>query len=139
MGLHHCTTIFLCAGSYLCNFQETGAIIVYLHDLSDILASLSKCLCETVYTNTTGGIFIVFTFIWFYTRNLVFPYLIYITWNYDVPIDSWFVVPFFCFMLSALFLMHSYWMHLFIVMIYKFAVENKTDDVQEKSIESKKQ
>ena len=44
MLLHHLVTLYLLFGSYMINIWECGAIIAYVHDLSDILGHLTKCL-----------------------------------------------------------------------------------------------
>ena len=47
MGLHHCVSFLLYSGCYLFNFWETGAIIAFIHDLSDIPACALKVLAES--------------------------------------------------------------------------------------------
>ena len=126
-----------CDGSnsrhYIYVGDVAAAFIKILH--KGIIGETYNIGCETEYTNTTGAVFLIFTCIWFYTRNIVFPYIIYICWNYDVDMGNSiyapYLIPFFCFMLFCLFIMHCYWMYLFIVMIYRFATEGSTDDIEE--------
>lgn len=77
MGLHHMVTIYLFGGSYLFNFEKYGAVIAYLHDIADILTSITRCLSNSKDKIFIGPIFVFKMFVWFWTRNVVFTILTY--------------------------------------------------------------
>ena len=77
MGLHSLATIFLLFGSYLFNIWECGAIISFLHDMSDIFGYLTKMLSQTTYKKLTFFTFMCHLFAWGWFRNIVFPFIIY--------------------------------------------------------------
>ena len=79
MVLHHCVTIFLYAFSYLCNFSVAGAIIMFLHDIADCFTSGVQCFTETTFDKLSIFSAIGMTITWFYTRVIVFPFIIYYT------------------------------------------------------------
>lgn len=73
--------------------------------------------------------------IWFYTRNLLLPYYIYVIFIQDVEEftkNSPFVQPFFCYLLGCMFMLHCYWFAMFVMMLLKFARTNQTEDEQSK-------
>tara|TARA_B110000503_G_scaffold24651_1_gene38931 strand:+ start:212 stop:694 length:483 start_codon:yes stop_codon:yes gene_type:complete len=47
MGLHHTVTLYLLVGSYLYNVWEVGAVICFLHDLTDAIGSSCKVSSQT--------------------------------------------------------------------------------------------
>ena len=42
MGLHHIITVYLIIGSYLINCWECGAVIAFIHDISDAVGYFAK-------------------------------------------------------------------------------------------------
>ena len=134
MGLHHLVTIYLYAGCFLCNVWEIGAVIAFCHDVADITASIVKFMVESKYSNTAAAVFICHMALWFWTRNFVFPQLI---WSIMFSLKPDFggqtiMLPFFCFMLSCLFFLHCYWFLLFVWLLVKFFISGATEDEQEK-------
>ena len=77
MALHHIVAIYLFGGCYLYNVMNIGSTIAFLHDIADITTNIVKTLTETNYTKTTAVVFVTHMCIWFYTRNIILPYLIY--------------------------------------------------------------
>ena len=143
MGLHHILSLYLYGGSYLYNFIEAGSVIAFLHDIADITTNIVKTLAETKYKKTTAFVFVYHMFIWFYTRNLQLPILIYqlITFkNNDKYFGSPIIMPFFCYMLSCLFMLHTFWFYLFLKHLLKFVKTGATEDEQNKTeVEIKKE
>lgn len=80
MLLHHLVTLYLLFGSYMINLWECGAIIAYLHNVSDILGHLTKCLGQTTYDKITIPAFICMMGVWFWTRNIMLAYCTYNVW-----------------------------------------------------------
>ena len=118
MGFHHILAMYLMGGMYLFNVWEIGSVIAFLHDIADINTGLIKMLSESIYTRVTGIFFIFNTFfVWLWTRMLVLPWCIYSIWITDVDFgknNNYIVKPFFCYLLSAMCLLHYYWFYLFI-------------------------
>lgn len=77
MALHHIVAIYLFGGCYLCNVWEGGSVIALLHDIADITTNLVKMSAESKYGTATAIIFVTHMIIWFYTRNLLLPWMIY--------------------------------------------------------------
>jgi hypothetical protein len=77
MALHHIVTIYLYTGCYLMNCYQIGAVIALLHDVADITTTACKAFAETKFKISTIVIFITNTIVWAYTRNIVFPWIIY--------------------------------------------------------------
>ena len=122
--LHHLCTLYLFGGCYLCNYWEIGGVIAYLHDIADVTTNFVKFLADTNYTNATVVLFVTHMVIWFWTRNLVLPYLIYYILITEMPVVysiTGFVIPFFGYLLSCMCMLHYYWFSLFVLMIAKFA------------------
>mmetsp|Transcript_14538 Transcript_14538/g.24810 ORF Transcript_14538/g.24810 Transcript_14538/m.24810 type:complete len:157 (+) Transcript_14538:493-963(+) len=110
MGLHHIVSIYLFGGGYMFNALEIGSTIAFLHDIADITTSIVKVLAETHLSNATAVVFVTHMGIWFWTRILVLPYLIFLLYfrmgvNFGSPI----VTPFFCYLLGCMFILHCYW------------------------------
>ena len=79
--LHHCCALFLNVTMIYTNFLGIGSIINFLHDISEVLAHASKFFSATEYTNALVGCFLSNMVVWFYTRNMVFTYLVYKIWT----------------------------------------------------------
>lgn len=131
MGLHHVVTMYLFGGCYLYNIQETGAAIAFLHDLADVTTNIAKLLGETKYKNVAVIYFILQQMpVWFYTRCLVLPYMIYTMYLIGIKTNqNQFVNCFFCYLLGCLFMLHCFWFSIFVRMISKFIFEGKAEDL----------
>ena len=64
----------------LSNEIGIGCVIVYSHDLSDILGHLTKMLSCTPYENLTGVSFVFTVLLWIWTRNFFVTYLTALIW-----------------------------------------------------------
>ena len=136
MTLHEVLTIYLYGGCYLVQLWEIGAIISLLHGVSDILIMVSKVLSESVLSNWAAVTFVVEMFIWFYTRLIVFPWIIWVYVNDELDYyDYWLLKPFFAFGLSCLVLMHAYWFSMFVKIMIHFVTKGEADDKIEEDVE----
>jgi hypothetical protein len=111
MTLHHTVALYLYGGSYMFNVWETGAVIAYLHDLTDIFVSSTKMVAETEFKVTTVVVFITNMTLWFYIRLIVFPYLIYTCYITPIDFGHWCILPIYIYLLSCLFLLHIFWFY----------------------------
>lgn len=120
MVLHDIITIYLYGGCYLVNVWEIGATIALIHDCSDIVLQLMKIFAETKAEILTGIAFITETLIWFYTRILVFPWIVYVsTTQSNLQMGHQLIVPYFAAGLYFLCFMHWYWFRLLLRVLYK--------------------
>lgn len=99
MGLHHLSGMFLLITAYLMNLIEGGVIIIFLHDIPDILTNLVKTAAETRFTFLTAGLFLNLMIIWAYTRIYLLSMFICELYSLGESIDfrSPIVMPFFCY------------------------------------------
>ena len=130
IALHHIVTIYLFGGCFLCNVWEIGSVIAFLHDIADITTNIVKCLAESSFKTCTAIVFILHMFIWFYTRNLLLPYMIYcILFVFEMDFGGqWLIQPFFGYLLGCMFLLHCYWFTLFVKMLSKYCKSGSTED-----------
>jgi len=80
MLLHHIVALALVINSFLTNIMPIGAMIMLLHDLSDIFTSLMRLIGETQYYTMHVAKVFYFCMIgtWFYCRLLILPYFAYV-------------------------------------------------------------
>ena len=72
--VHHLATVFLVFGSTLAGQTPIGTIISFIHLVSDIPASLVKCVGSTHFDNAAIAIFgLVHMPTWFYWRLVCLP------------------------------------------------------------------
>ena len=85
------------------NCKEIGAVIALLHDTADITTPACKGLGETKFKKSTIVVFITNMIVWAYTRNIVFPWIIYnILFNISDDFNGEPLMrPYFCFFLSS--------------------------------------
>ncbi|XP_027014499.1 ceramide synthase 1 [Tachysurus fulvidraco] len=130
MLLHHFITLALIAFSYAFRFHNIGLLVLFLHDINDILLEFTKL---NVYFKIRGGKshmindvlssvgFVGFGITWFCFRLYWFPlkvlYASYVTSLQSVP-----NIPFYFFfnaLLFALLLMNIYWFLFIVQMVVK--------------------
>jgi hypothetical protein len=138
MTLHEVVTIYLYGGCYLMNFWEIGAVISWLHSVSDILIMVTKTLSQTKYGMTTAVVFLVEMMIWFYTRLIVFPWIAWIATTQDLDLGNWMILPFFGYGLYCLVFLHAYWFYLFVQVLLHFIRSGDADDNIEKDLNEEK-
>lgn len=136
MCLHDILTIYLYGGSYLVNLWNIGATIALIHDTSDILLQAAKIFSETKRENLTGAIFVLQMAIWFYTRIIIFPWVIYKSVTQaNLDLGNQMIVPYFAFGLSCLVFMHAYWFHIFVkILLTSVLAGEELKDVYENDL-----
>ncbi len=136
MFLHHFVTICLLVFSYISNYIRVGSLVLFIHDIAEIPACLTKMLVDLKGVTTLLLSSVTWLMIsWFYTRCYIFPVDIIYRACYLGTLSS--VEPclftgikiFICF-LSSLAFLHYYWYYLFIKMISHFAVKGEAVDLQ---------
>ena len=77
MLLHHLATVQLYVSFIIGNWMHYGVLIAYLHDLADLVGSLSKLLNALVFQDTSAVVFVCVMIVWFQTRIVTFSQIIY--------------------------------------------------------------
>jgi hypothetical protein len=146
MYVHHIVTIMLVAASLSAGYLRIGLIVLYVHDVSDILVDLLKMLnylklegprglfaSEIAYVSCVLG--------WIYWRLYQFPFRVIRgsfleTWQWNAPQPRWgdfffgFIdtdLPLYLHtnvLLTVLFGLHIYWGHLFLMIGYRILTES---------------
>ena len=109
--IHHFSTIFLIAFSYVANFVRVGTLVMAIHDVSDIFLEGAKCFIYAKNKDVANAIFNVFAVVFILSRIFIFPYVIlHTTWVKSM----WLFQPypgyyFFNVLLFILQLLHIFW------------------------------
>ncbi|KAM7538502.1 hypothetical protein Aperf_G00000061795 [Anoplocephala perfoliata] len=133
--VHHVLTIALLSFSFFAKFHRVGLLVLFLHDISDVLLESGKFLIAIrsrypEYANTleyiANGVFAIFVISWFYLRIYLFPTkVIYgTTWGVfltHLDREAYFFLSFNA-MLFALYVLHIYWSYFIVVMVVKIAL-----------------
>lgn len=132
MIIHHIVTILLIAISYLTNFVRVGTVVLFLHDISDILLESAKCINYAskakgheflrIVTDTLFGAFAITFFVtrlYFYPRMVLYPTLFESVLEFGRNWAGYYV---FNGLLLALQALHIFWFYLISRMIYKLIV-----------------
>lgn len=75
--LHHCLAVTLMLFSMMSNQITLGAMILVVHDMSDIMIALGRALVESKlkYSMTVAAVFYAaMTLIWIYLRLFIYPF-----------------------------------------------------------------
>lgn len=130
MTLHHGSTLFLYFLSYSINRVEAGAIIMFLHDWADIPCSFVRCFTETTFVFPALISAIGMVILWFYTRLIVFPMIIYSTFHDLYEGSFLFSLYFSHIMLICLLILHYYWFYVLILSFSKYIKKGQVVDLQ---------
>ena len=127
MFLHHLCTISLIFFSHITNHSHIGAIVMFLHDIADIVVYYMRSIINTDchdFLKVSGGIGLMIVYM--YTRLFVFGKLIFCClenqsdWNIMYK-TLWY---FMCFLLTI----HYYWLIQIIKKIYNGMFKKEFDD-----------
>lgn len=77
MMCHHLADSGLLISMLFSNYIGIGCVVVFLHDASDIFVGLIKIFVNSQHEYITMPIFFTLMVFWIWTRNLVFPWLVY--------------------------------------------------------------
>lgn len=137
MMAHHVITISLLVASYLNNYTRIGSIILFIHDLPDVLLELAKCLN---YTSTAKGnawikpyvdiLFGLFMVTFFVTRLIFYPKQIMyslLTEGMSIYGCQWGGCYFFLGLLGSLQCLHIFWFYLIARMAYRLMIVGEVE------------
>ena len=134
MFLHHIVTLYLFGFSYIFN-QHIGSVICFLHDVSDIFVSWTRIWGESNYNILTGTGLISILLTWVYTRILVFGEIIYMTMTVPCFMGASYILAFFSFLLSCLWVLNAYWFIMMCKILVNVVLYNKVEDTQNKIVD----
>jgi len=131
--LHDMATLMLLIISFLNNYLRMGAVVLFLHDISDIFSYGCKIFVDTKYIKTTLFFYVSLVLSWFWTRLYVFPFQILLqcfTNNIWVrPELVGYMIIAIC--LITLLCLHIYWIVLILNIGVKFITSGEADDMQD--------
>jgi hypothetical protein len=139
MTLHHSCAIFLVAFSHFQAYARVGSLVLFIHDVADILSYAIKAVVDTEYTKVTLFVYINLLVVWGVTRLYVLPFYILRTILYDghqmIPPEHYARAGYRYLegMLYILQCLHIYWYFLFIIMGYQYTKTGRTVDIQQKA------
>lgn len=139
MLFHHMCTISLISFSFLTNWSNIGSIVLFLHDVCDIIVYISRINLNIEVKKGNViicGICLLISFL--YLRLFILGKVIWslyhgVTWEWDWPTTCLFT--FLCF----LYIMHVNWVYLIIQKFSNALFKNKYEDTAKiKKFEDKK-
>jgi len=142
MFIHHIATMVLLAISHMFNFTRIGVLVMYVHDMSDIFVDTLKMVNYLKLENKSGFFlseiaYAVNLISWIYYRMWKYPAYIIYTAAYESHLlvaqkhpgqifkDVWNNPPFWLscnLLLLLLFILHIFWLFLFLRIGYKVIV-----------------
>ncbi|XP_074157688.1 ceramide synthase 4-like [Sminthopsis crassicaudata] len=131
--IHHFVTITLISFAYSANFVNVGALVLLLHDVSDIFLEAYKMLSYAQWKQAREAIFILFTLVFLVTRLILFPIkVLYTTYYVAQQKKTFFFGYYFSIaLLMALQGLNVFWSFLILKMVCKFLSEGQvTNDVR---------
>jgi hypothetical protein len=75
--LHHVVTIMLITVSFVTLEHRTGSLIIFIHDLPDVVLCASKMFHYTNRVNISSALFVLFAIVFFYLRIYCLPIVLY--------------------------------------------------------------
>lgn len=135
MLIHHLATVFLVFGSAYANQIGIGAIISWLHFVTDIAVAMVKLLSSTHFENITVVWFVgVHLPSWFYFRLVCLPFWIFSVFTSPTTVYPSHLSEFNIFLtlnglyLCVLQILQIYWFCLFLGMLFKYSTTGSTED-----------
>jgi hypothetical protein len=113
MVLHYCVVTLLIFFGYLLNYVRVAAVVLFCHNISDLLAYACKVFVDTPYKTLTVSLYVLLLVAWAYTRFYFFPLVVIQSYAKEAPSLiatehmwgwSWFI-----FLLFTLMMLHVYW------------------------------
>lgn len=138
MAFHHFCTITLLVFSLYNHFDSIGAIILFLHNFSDIFVYLGRTL---LYTKAPGlikklfSVCLLTSFIYcrlFVYGKVIYGYFVYVNW------ETFYLQNAFQIALVSLYILHCTWTYKLIRIAYNSIAKSKFDDSRKFIKESKK-
>lgn len=127
-------TLVLITVSWTVNAIRGGSLIVFVHDIADVLLEGVKALNYAKYERFGTVVFILFAIVWIITRLGVFARIVlcgifdFVTLFPPYPLYYALVV-----LTSLLLVLHVVWTYMIFKVAFRMIVANKMDDVRSSS------
>ncbi|XP_068918932.1 ceramide synthase 4-like [Petaurus breviceps papuanus] len=120
--IHHFVAIILIYFSYSTNFLRIGALVLLLHDVSDVLLEVGKMFNYANWKYSCDITFLIFALVFFVSRLILFPTKVLYNTYYLSPSYLHFFFGFYFFngLLMVLQVLHVFWFSLILRMLIKF-------------------
>jgi len=97
--------------------MRIGVLISFIHNVTDILAGLTRCFTQTRLSSISAVLFLSCVAVWIYFRNFALPVMTYACWtmaNYSPQMESYYLLHYLLSsFLTVLCGLHLYWTSLF--------------------------
>ncbi|KAJ0064760.1 hypothetical protein NL108_013004 [Boleophthalmus pectinirostris] len=138
MFIHHLATILLITFSYANNMLRAGALVMCVHDASDIFLEAAKLANYAKYQRLCDALFVLFTLVFFITRLVIFPFwiirsVLFESWEILGPYQAWWLLNSLLLVLQVL---HIFWFYLIIRIAVKSIFEGKVSKDNRSDVES---
>lgn len=143
LTLHHIVTISLLFISWSINMVRVGTLILFSHDVADILIELGKLLRYARWQTALNILFVIFMFIWSGTRLFYYPFyvirsvlfsapeLIQKSYRWEDLFQRPIVPRVLMVMLCCLLLLHIFWTYVLIKVAVHTLTHGEMDDIRE--------
>ncbi|XP_043833813.1 ceramide synthase 4-like [Dromiciops gliroides] len=128
--IHHFITIILIFFSYSANFVNIGALVLLLHDVSDIFLEAYKMLSYAQWKQAREAVFILFALVFLITRLILFPIKVLYTTYYVAQSKNQFFFGYYftTTLMTILQGLNVFWSFLILRMVYKFLSEGQVQN-----------
>ncbi|XP_032241469.2 ceramide synthase 6 isoform X2 [Nematostella vectensis] len=131
MLIHHIVTILLLSFSYAAAFFRIGAVIVLVHDVSDVFLEAAKVANYAKLRQLCDCLFVLFAISFFVARLFIYPVWVlasvYRANELAEPFNSWIT---FMTLLIMLQILHIFWGWSIIVVVYRLSHGKDAKDVR---------
>ncbi|XP_070567073.1 ceramide synthase 6-like isoform X1 [Ptychodera flava] len=129
MFVHHIVTILLISFSWTVNMIRIGALVIVVHDCSDILLEAAKMTNYGKCQKICDFLFLCFGIVFFITRLVIFPLHVLKSSAVESreiigPYTSWWI---FNGLLAILQLLHVFWFSIIVRMVFKALRSGKVE------------
>lgn len=138
MFIHHLATILLITFSYANNMIRAGAMVMCVHDASDIFLEAAKLANYAKYQTLCNTLFVLFTVVFFITRLIIYPFwiirsVLFESWEIMGPYEAWWLLNALLLVLQVL---HVFWFYLITRIAVKSIFKGKVSKDDRSDIES---
>jgi hypothetical protein len=142
MFIHHLATNMLVMLSSSFQLTRAGAVVLFLHDVSDVPVDLSKLANFVKWKKTTIVCFVTMMVVWFVTRLVLLPYVPGYSIVFQCPqlLEEpihmepsllYSVYWIFCSLCGLMFVLHLSWFGMFLQMGYVLLSKGEAHDLSE--------
>ena len=135
LALHHVAHLSLASCYILSNVLPFGAMVAFVHDISDAIVSLAKFLHSMDFSMlVVGPVYLLMQVAWFYFRLMCLPFIMIDVYNIRYAEVRIHLQPYYQVsnvFLGVLFLLHVFWFGLFQKMNYMLLFKGEAHDLQE--------